>query len=249
MASRVSLILGQIAQGEVVRLFAAQHLRQSVAAHRGLDGVLHIGHVDLPARGFRAVHCHIQIGLAGHLKHAQVGNASHAAHHAGDLARQIFQRVQIAAVDLGCQLAFHAAHRLLHVVFNGLREAPDHAGKLLIERVLHGGDQVVFVLVEDWPPLFLRLQAHEVFGIEESGMVGSVVGAARLAGAFGGFRKRAQKDAGLIGDADAFVGADALLERAAHPQRTFVEVRQKLGADDAAEGEKDGEDQARTRRS
>ena len=43
----------------------------------------------------------------------------------------ILEHVQIAAVDLGGELALHAADSLLHVVFDGLGEAPDHAGELL----------------------------------------------------------------------------------------------------------------------
>ena len=43
--------------------------------------------------------------------------------------------------------------------------------------------------------------------------------------------------------ADAFVGPDALIEGAAHPERAFVEVGQELRADDAAEGEIDGENE------
>ena len=59
-----------------------------------------------------------------------------------------FESLQIVAVDLGGQLAFHAADGLFHVVFDGLRKSPDDAGNLL-EFALHGGDQFVFVLVED----------------------------------------------------------------------------------------------------
>ena len=50
MASLCVAVLRQIAQHQVVTLLALQHLRQRVAADRGLDGVLHIGHIDLVAR-------------------------------------------------------------------------------------------------------------------------------------------------------------------------------------------------------
>ena len=39
-------ILRLIADDEVVARFALQHLADSVAADRGLDGVLHVGDVD-----------------------------------------------------------------------------------------------------------------------------------------------------------------------------------------------------------
>ena len=99
---------------------------------------------------------------------------------------------------------------------------------------VHGRDQVVLVLVEDGPPFFFWLQADEVFGVEESGVVGAVIGTAGLAGALGRFGKGAKDEAGLVGDADAFIGADALIQRAAHPERAFIQMRQELGADDAA---------------
>ena len=46
---------------------------------------------------------------------------------------------------------------------------------------IHGGDEVVLVLMEDGAPLFFRLEVNEVFGVEEAGGVGAVVGAAGLA--------------------------------------------------------------------
>ena len=50
MASREFAVLRQVAQDEVVALLALQDLRQGVAAHRGLNRVLHIRDVDLVAR-------------------------------------------------------------------------------------------------------------------------------------------------------------------------------------------------------
>ena len=51
----------------------------------------------------------------------------------------------------------------------------------LFQLTVHGGDQLLFVLVEHGPPLLLRLQIDEVFGVEEAGGVGAVVGTADLA--------------------------------------------------------------------
>ena len=50
IASLVSRYCGQIAHHQVVALFALQHLGQRIAAHGGLDGILHVGGVDLVAR-------------------------------------------------------------------------------------------------------------------------------------------------------------------------------------------------------
>ena len=65
-------------------------------------------------------------------------------------------------------------------------------GNFFVELIVHGGDEVVLVLMEDGTPLLFGLEADEVFGVEEAGVVGAVVGASRLAGAFGGFGEGAQ---------------------------------------------------------
>ena len=62
---------------------------------------------------------------------------------------------------------------------------PGNLDKLLV----HGGDQGFLVLVEDGTPVLLALQIDEVFGVEEAGGVGAVVGAAGLADDLGDFRK------------------------------------------------------------
>ncbi len=158
------------------------------------------------------------------------------AHDADDLVALLLQNLQIIAVDLGGQLALHAADRLFHVVFDGLRKAPDDAGNF-VEFAIHGGDQLVFILVKDRPPLFFGFQVDEVLGIEEAGRVRSVVRAPDLAGALRDLGKRAEHDASLVRHPNAFVGPGAGRECAAHPERAFIQVGQKLGTDDAAEGQ------------
>ena len=118
----------------------------------------------------------------------------------------------------------------------GCEKSPDDAGNL-IEFAAHGGDQFIFVLVEDRTPLLFRFQIDEEFGVEKAGGIGAVVGTADLAGALRDFGKRAEHDARLVRDANALVGAGAGSKRAANPERAFVEVRQEFGADGAAEGE------------
>ena len=53
--------------------------------------------------------------------------------------------------------------------------------------------------------------------------------------------KDAEHDASLIHDAQAFGGASAGSEGAANPDGAFVEMGKKLGADNAAEAEEEGE--------
>ena len=52
----------------------------------------------------------------------------------------------------------------------------------LLELVVHRRDELVLVLMEDRPPLVLRLQIDEILGVEEARRVGAVVRAADLAG-------------------------------------------------------------------
>jgi hypothetical protein len=92
--------------------------------------------------------------------------------------------------------------------------------------------------MEDRSPFFLWFQVNEIFGVEKAGGVRAVVGAADLAGALGNLWKRAKHNAGLIGNPDAFVGAGAGGESAAHPESAFIEMGQEFRADNAAEGEK-----------
>ena len=56
-------------------------------------------------------------------------------HDVDDLVASFFQQLQIIAVELYGQLAFDAADGFFHVVFDGLREIPDHAGNFVPVRV------------------------------------------------------------------------------------------------------------------
>ena len=97
------------------------------------------------------------------------------------------------------------------------------------------------VLMEDGTPLFLSLQIDEVFGVEEAGSVGAVVGAAGLADDLRDFRKRGHHQARLVREVDAGGGTFARRQRSAHPDGAFVEMGKKLRADGPAEGEIDGD--------
>ena len=78
-------VLGKIAHDEVVALLALQHLGEGIAAHGGLDGVLHVGHVDLVAgRGF-PVDDEIQVGLAHDAEKAEVLDPFDMPHDLDDL--------------------------------------------------------------------------------------------------------------------------------------------------------------------
>ncbi len=108
------------------------------------------------------------------------------AHDGDDLVALLFEGLEVVAVDLDGEFAFDAADGLFDVVGDGLGEVPDDAGDLF-QFAVHGGDEFVLVLVEDGAPLFLGLEVDEVFGVEEAGGVGAVVGAAGLADDLGDF--------------------------------------------------------------
>src|ERR1700691_416472 len=75
-------------------------------------------------------------------------------------------------------------------------------------------------------------------------MVCAVIRTASLARAVRSFRKRAKQDSGFIGDADAVGRTGTLVKLAANPECALIQVRQELGADDAAKCKEDTQDQA-----
>ena len=199
-----------------------------------MDGVLHIGDVELIARGFLSVDHQVEVRLAEDSEHADVLNARNRAHDVDDFIAAFFQNLEIVAVDFDGELAFHAADRFLHVVGDGLGEIPDHAGDL-VELAAHGADELLFVLAKHRAPLLAGLQIDEILGVGKAGGIGTVVGAADLAGGFRHLRKRCQNDPNLVGEAHAFRWAGAGRKRSANPHRAFVEVRQEFAADVAGE--------------
>ena len=129
------------------------------------------------------------------------------------------------------ELAFDAAHRLFHVVGDGLGEIPERAGNLF-QLAVHGGDQLIFVLVEDGPPLLLRFQVDEVFGVEEAGGVGAIVGTADLADdlrSLPGTTARITRAWFTTRVPSARTGAGRDVPRA--QIGAFVQMRQKFGTD------------------
>ena len=82
------------------------------------------------------------------------------------------------------------------------------------------------------------LQIDKIFGVEEAGRIGAVVGPADLADDLRDLGKRGQNDARLVHGGHALGRAGAGSQRAAHPDRAFIQVRQELRADDAAEAQK-----------
>ena len=215
--------MGEITQDEIISRFALQHLCERVAAHCGLNCVLHIGDVDLVTCSRVPVYRDVQVRLTEDAKNTEVLNARNLTHNRDDLIRLALKGLQIIAIDLGGEFAFHSADGLFHVVFNGLRKSPKDAGNL-VEFALHGCDQLIFVFMEYRPPLLFRFQVDKILGIEKSRGIGAVIGTADLTRTFRNFGEGAQNDACLVGNSDSFVGTGAGSEGPANPECAFIEM-------------------------
>ena len=78
-------------------MFTLKNLGKGIAAHRGLDSVLHIGDVDLVARGFLAIQGNGEVGLPDDAKKAEILDSAHGAHDVHDLVALGFQGFQVIA--------------------------------------------------------------------------------------------------------------------------------------------------------
>ena len=96
-----------------------------------------------------------------------------------DLIGLGFQHFEVSAEELDCQFALYAADRLFHVVRDGLREIPVHAGKLA-QLFVHGGDQIFFGL-ELPPPFGAGQQIDKELGVVEAAGVAAIVRTSHLA--------------------------------------------------------------------
>ena len=81
-------------------------------------------------------------------------HAPNLAHDGDDLVALLFEGLEVVAIDLDGEFALDAADSLFDVVGDGLGEVPDDAGDL-IQLALHGGNQLVLILLEDGAPLDL----------------------------------------------------------------------------------------------
>ena len=165
-------------------------------------------------------------------------------HDRGDFFAFLFEKLQVVAENLQRQRALGAGHRLADVVFDGLREVPDRA-RVFLHCAVHGGDQLFFVLVKYRTPLVMRLQVDEIFGVAESAGVGSIVRPADFGYHLGHFGKGRENIALVVGEFFAFRKTGAIRQSAARPDRAFVQMRQKLRSNDAAEAQVDRSRQGR----
>ena len=112
-------------------------------------------------------------------------------------------------------------------------EVPVDAGNLA-ESFVHGIDELLF-RVELGAPLGAVQKVDKEFCVVETAGVAAVVGAADLADDLLHFGVLREDGAGAFGDCDSGGGAGAGRQRASDPDRAFIEVREKFGADDSAE--------------
>src|ERR1039458_3426618 len=227
-------VRGLVAHHQVIALLALQNLADGLPADGGFDGVLHVGHFDVQAGVLRAIDMEFHVGLADHAEEAEIGDARNGAHDADDFVAFGFQSLQVLAINLDGELTLDAADGFFHVVGNGLRIVPESAGDFL-QLAIHGRNEGFLILLEDGTPLVFGFEIDEIFGVEEAGGVGAVVRAAHPADHLGDFREPGQDNARGVHHPLPFGGPGGGRQGGAGPDRAFIEVRQELGADDAAE--------------
>ena len=86
-------------------------------------------------------------------------------------------------------------------------------------------------------PLLAGFQVDVIFGVEEAGGIGAIVGATHLRHHLRDFREAGEDQPRLVHDLPAGSRAGAGSESAACPNGALVKMGQKLGADHAAESQ------------
>ena len=219
---------------QVVACFALQHLADRASSHCGLNRILYVRHIDAEACCSLPVNHVIQVGLAKDAENAEVLDSPNFAHNGLDLVALLLQQLQIIPVKLDRKFAFDAADRLLHVVGDWLGKVPRHPRHLL-QLVIHGADQLVFVLVEGAPPFIFGKQINKIFGVEKTCGIGAVVGPSHLADHVGNLGKSGQNDASLVHQSNTGGRAGAGSQRAANPDCSFTKMGQELRPDHSAQ--------------
>ena len=170
-----------IAHDQVVALLADQNLADGLAADGGFDRVLNVADVDAEAIGGGAIDDQVHVRLAADPEDAEVGDAGNLAHDAlnlvGLLLRASSDRVPKILTASSPLTPLTASSMLSEIGCEKFQSTPGN----LLQLLVHGGDQFVFVAVELGAPLFARAQIDKEFGVVEAAGVGAVVGTADLA--------------------------------------------------------------------
>jgi hypothetical protein len=132
----------------------ARHL----AAHRGCNRVLDVGHVDAVARGFLAVDVDGQHRQAARLLHVDLGRAVDRLQHLGHLLRRLVQHLHIVTKDLHGHVGPNARDELVEPQLNRLRELVVVA-RDIGQALLHCGQQRL-VRTPGRRPVLLGLEHH-----------------------------------------------------------------------------------------
>src|SRR5208283_5911837 len=120
-----------VARHQVEALLTDENLADGVAAHCGLDRVLHVGGVDPEAVGLFAIHHDVDVRLTKHAKEPEIGDARDRPHHGHNLLAFLFEVLQVGAENFYGELALHTADGFFHVVSDGLGESPSHPRNFL----------------------------------------------------------------------------------------------------------------------
>ena len=140
----------------------------------------------------------VQVWLAEHPKHPEIGNPSDLGHFPHGLPGNLLENREVGANDLDRVRALDAGKPLLDVVLDVLREVEPDPGKLSREFGLQITYQVGFGLALG--PLLKRLERHEELGVEETGCIAAVIRASVLGNHRDRFRMTVDDFTDLVDD-------------------------------------------------
>src|SRR5271166_3703205 len=163
-------------------------------------------------------------------------HARNARYDGGDLFSFPLESLQVVPENLQRKRTLGASERFSDVVLNRLGEVPDRPW-VFLHCPVHGGDQLLFALMEYRAPLRLRLQVNEILGVAESPGVRSVVRASDLRHHFAHLWEGRENIAAVVGEFLAFRKTCAIGQRATCPDRAFIQMRQELRPNDAAKAQ------------
>ena len=184
---------------------------------------------DAVAGGGDAVNGKLELGLADEVVIVEVGDAADPAQDIADLARLRLQHEQVGPIQLNRELPLDAGERLVDIVLDRLREVRRDAGDRR-QAGRHLRDELV--LVPD-PPLVPRREPDVELGVVGAVRVGAVVGRAKLRDDHAHLWKHEQALADVVDVRPGALERDADRELDAEPEVPFVELGQKLLAEES----------------
>ena len=232
------------AHHEIEELLALNHLRRRLPAHRRLNHAFHVRHIYAVTRDLLAIHLDQEARLAEFAYHGEFRESGDLCQPPLDLECFILQHVQVGSVDLHRERALQPSERFVDGIFRGLGVIENHAG-IRFELLLQLGNQRGFIVNGTLFPrgVIVWFQPHIKFAIEETGGIGAVVRTAQLRAYFRHLGILRDQCANLRRELARLFVRNRVRQCGAHPQRSFVEMRHELAADERNEKQRRAENQ------